>query len=121
WLSSTLGDVLIFFLGCTTVVGSALPCTSTGAPEGDIHLPLATTLFHLGLAHLTLTTGRIPALAILLTKDVLFECPPFVHALVLGAVIGRLTLDLSGSNFQKPIPLNMPFPNALLNFEQTAH
>jgi hypothetical protein len=122
FLTSTLGDILIFFLGCKTKVLLETPeCSSPGAPAGDIHLPLETTLFHLGLAHLTLATGRIPAVAILLIKHVLFTCGSLVHALVLGAVIGALTLDAEGSQFQKPIPLGVPFSTALLNFEQTAH
>jgi hypothetical protein len=118
WLSSTLGDILIRFLGCTS---SGQPCKSLGAGKEEIHLPLATTLFHLGLAHLTSSVGRIPAILILLDKDVHIECgEPFVLAniLVLGAVIGALRLD-QGSH--GPIPLNEPFSTALLSFEQTAN
>lgn len=121
FLSSTLGDILILFLKCSTEVIGTETCNSPGSGTGEIHLPLATTLFHIGLAHLDSTHTSIPAVAILLDKDVLIECPPFVHVLVLGAVIGALTLDLSGSQFQTPIPLNTPFSTAILNFEQTAH
>jgi hypothetical protein len=116
WLSSTLGNVLIRFLGCTS---SGLKCNSAGAAAEEIHLPLATTIFHLGLAHLTLTVGKFPAIVILLQKDVEIECGGgLAKILVLGSVIGALRLD-KGSH--EPIPLNTPFPTALLDFEQTAH
>jgi hypothetical protein len=120
FLSSTLGHILIRFLGCTTPnpLGGRLECNSAGAPAGEIHLPLATTTFHLGLAHLTLTVGRIPAAVILLEKDVEINCGNgLAEILVLGAVIGAFQLDPS----EKPIPLNVPFSTAILNFQQTAH
>lgn len=121
FLSPTLGDLLIYFLNCSAA-GTTFECNSEGETGGNIHLPLS-TLFHLGLAHLTLTLGRFPAVVILLTKEVNFECgePPLnAKVLVLGAVIGALQLDLE-PGFQKPIPLNTPFKNAILNFEQTLH
>jgi hypothetical protein len=124
FLSSTLGNILIRFLGCTTAnpLGGRLNCNTTGAGTGEIHLPLATTTFHLGLAHLTLTVGRIPAAVILLEKDVEINCGNgLAKILVLGAVIGAFQLDVSGTNFEKPIPLNTAFSNAILNFQQTAH
>jgi hypothetical protein len=112
FLSSTLGNVLILFSNCTTN-------TEIGTLEcNNIHLPLATTLFHLGLAHLSNTVGKIPAAVILLTKDVNISCG-IAEVLVLGAVIGAFQLDLN-PGFQKPIPLNTPFSNAILNFEQTS-
>jgi hypothetical protein len=114
FLSSTLGNILIRFLGCTT---SGLSCSTAGAAAGEIHLPLATTLFHLGLAHLSNTVGKIPAAVILLGKDVVLNCGGVATILVLGAVIGALQLDPS----EKPIPLNTSFSNAILNFQQTAH
>lgn len=111
FLSSTLGDVLIRFLNCKTL-NPELAC-------GEIHLPLATTSFHLGLAHLTINEGRIPAILILLNKDALFTCGAgAVHILVLGSVIGALKLDQGNHG---PIPLNTPVSTALLDFEQTAH
>jgi hypothetical protein len=119
FLTSSLGDILIQFLGCTSSVGS---CRSLGAAAGEIHLPLATTLFHLGLAHLTSTVGKIPAVLILLDKDVHIECgePPLAALiLVLGAVIGALRLDKEGNH--GPLPLNTPVLQALLAFEQTAN
>jgi len=116
FLSSTLGDILIRFLGCTS---SGLKCNSIGAAAEEIHLPLVGTVFHLGLAHLTLTVGNFPAAVILLQKDVEIECggANVVKVLVLGAVIGALQLDPS----EKPIPLGVPFSAAILNFQQTAH
>jgi hypothetical protein len=58
FLSTTLGIVLIRFLGCTTAAfGSTLNCTSSGASTGEIHLPLATTLFHLGLEAVSIPFG----------------------------------------------------------------
>jgi hypothetical protein len=65
FLTATLGDILIRFLGCTA---SGVKCNSAGAGTGEIHLPLSTTLFHLGLAHLILSGGtvhRLPAIVIL--------------------------------------------------------
>jgi len=117
WLSSTLGHILVRFLGCT-VFGTGFECNTAGAAAGEIHLPLATTTFHLGLAHLTLTSGNIPAIVILLEKDVNLSCAGgLASILVLGSVIGALQLDPS----EKPIPLNKPVANAILNFQQTAH
>ncbi|HEV3177353.1 MAG TPA: hypothetical protein VGZ72_15275 [Stellaceae bacterium] len=118
FLSPTLGDILIRFLGCTTAnpLGGRLQCSTLNAGTEEIHLPLATTLFHLGLAHLTLTVGRIPAAVILLDKHVKIECGGVATILVLGAVIGALQLDEPN---EKPIPLNTPFSTALLNFQQT--
>lgn len=120
FLSPTLGDILIRFLECTTdnpLGGERLACKTAGAGAEEIHLPLATTTFHLGLAHLTLTVGRLPAAVILLEKDVLINCGSgAAEILVLGAVIGALQLDEPN---EKPIPLNTPFSTALLNFQQT--
>jgi hypothetical protein len=117
--SSTLGNILVKFFGCTTPgLTEPLKCNtpSTGSGEGEIDLPLATTTFHLGLAHLTINVGRLPAAVILLEKDVEISCGGGVaKILVLGAVIGALQLDPS----EKPIPLNTPFSTALLNFQQT--
>jgi hypothetical protein len=117
WLSPTLGDLLIQFLGCSTAGGLAT-CSTTGAAPEEIHLPLGGTTFHLGLAHLSPTVGRIPAIVVLLNKDVSINCGGgLATILVLGAVIGALQLDPS----EKPIPLNTPFSTAILNFQQTAN
>jgi hypothetical protein len=122
FLSSTLGDLLIRFLGCTTpnpLGGERFKCNTAGAGTGEIHLPLGLTSFQLGLAHLTITVGRIPAALILLEKDVKIICGGgLAEVLVLGAVIGALRLD-EGSH--EPIPLEKPFNTALLSFEQTAN
>jgi hypothetical protein len=110
FLSSTLGNILIRFLGCTS---SGFECNTTGAAAGEIHLPLS-TLFHLGLAHLTPSVGRIPAAVILLVKVIELECL-IVKLEVRGSVIGA---------FQKngaPVPLNTPFLDVNLNFQQTAN
>jgi hypothetical protein len=114
FLSPTLGDILIRFSGCTT---SELTCGTLGSGNGEIHLPLVTTLFNLGLAHLTNTVGKIPAVGILLNKDVEIACDGLVHILVLGALIGALQLDLE-PGFQLPIPLGQPVSRAILNFQQ---
>ncbi len=114
WLSSTLGDILIQFLGCTS---SSISCNTAGAGAGEIHLPLGGTSFHLGLAHLSSTVGKLPALVILLNKDVKINCGNgLAEILVLGSVIGAFQLDPS----EKPIPLNTAFSTAILNFQQTA-
>jgi hypothetical protein len=117
FLSPTLGNILIQFVNCSTKTeAGTLECSSSGETANNIHLPLATTLFHLGLAHLSSTVGKIPAMVILLTKDVKLSCASgLAEILVLGAVIGALQLDPS----EKRIPLNTPFANAVLNFEQT--
>jgi len=119
FLSPTLGHILIRFLGCTTVnpLGGRLKCNTTTAGTEEIHLPLATTTFHLGLAHLTLEVGRLPAALILLEKDVVINCGGTTATiLVLGAVIGALQLDEPN---ERPIPLETPILTALLNFQQT--
>jgi hypothetical protein len=123
WLSPTLGDVLILFLNCHAVAIGSPACTSGGgAGSEEIHLPLESTLFHLGLAHLPLegaTLDSVPAILILLHKDVFFNCGKGVaEVLVLGAVIGALQLD---EPLELPIPLNTRFSTALLNFTQDAH
>jgi hypothetical protein len=115
FLSSTLGDILLRFLGCTS---SGVACNTAGAAAEEIHLPLAGTVFHLGLAHLTINEGKLPAAVILLEKDVLITCGGVIKLLVLGSVIGALQLDLPGK-FQTPLPLNTPEPQVILNFQQT--
>lgn len=122
WLSSTLGDILIQFLGCSAE-GGALKCSTAGAGAEEIHLPLGGTSFHLGLAHLSSTVGKLPAIVVLLNKDVNINCGSgLAEILVLGAVIGAFQLDPS----EKPIPVNAgasvgsPFSTAILNFQQTA-
>jgi hypothetical protein len=109
FLTATLGDILIRFLGCTS---SGVSCNTAGAGAGEIHLPLS-TLFHLGLAHLTLSTGRLPAVLIL-SNLVLLKCG-VVEIEVKGNVIGAL--QRNGG----PVPLNMPFSDVNLNFQQTAN
>jgi hypothetical protein len=114
FLSSTLGNILIRFLGCTStlpIVGK-VNCKTSGAATGEIHLSLA-TLFHIGLAHLTINVGRIPA-AVILVGTITLECEG-INIEVKGNVIGA---------FQKngtAVPLNTPFLDINLNFQQTAH
>jgi hypothetical protein len=113
FLSTTLGDVLILFLGCTTeVFGSTVNCTTSGAGAGEIHLPLATTLFHLGLAHLGTNTS-IPAIDILLDEQVKFKCS-VATVTVKGDVVGALLVNGSQA------PLNKPEPNVTLEFKETS-
>jgi hypothetical protein len=114
FLSATLGNILIRFLGCTTKVLTDVPCNTPGAGSGEIHLPLS-TLFHLGLAHLTINVGRIPALAILLGKVIEIDCEGGIKIDVQGNVIGALQRN------GKPVPLNTPFLDVNLNFQQTAN
>lgn len=116
FLTATLGDILIKFLGCKT---SGLPCKTSGAGKEEIHLPL-TTLFHLGLAHLVLatTTDRVPAAVVLLGKTIVIECgEPTVLAKieVKGSVIGALQTAAG-----VPQPLNTSFSTVNLNFQQTS-
>jgi hypothetical protein len=118
FLSPTLGNLLVLFKNCTVPTEAGPAECGTAGEAGNIHLPLATTLFHLGLAHLSSTVGKIPAAVILLNKDVNFTCAGgLINVLVLGAVIGAFQLDPS----EKPLPLNTPFSNVILNFQQTAH
>jgi hypothetical protein len=110
FLNSTLGNILIQFLGCSTV--SALKCQTGGAAVGEIHLPLS-TIFHIGLAHLTISVGRIPA-AVVLAGVINIECEAGIKIEVKGNVIGA---------FQKngtAVPLNTPFLDINLNFQQTS-
>jgi hypothetical protein len=109
FLTATLGDVLIRFLGCTS---SGINCNTAGAGTGEIHLPLS-TLFHLGLAHLTLSIGRLPA-ALVLSGLIVIKCGS-VEIEVKGNVIGAL--QRNGG----PVPLNTPFSDVNLNFQQTAN
>jgi len=114
FLSATLGNVLIRFLGCTT---SGLKCNTPGAGAEEIHLPLS-TLFHLGLAHLVLatTTDRVPA-AVLLPGIIKIECGAgAVKIEVKGSVIGALQTAAGA-----PQPLNTAFSTVNWNFQQTAN
>jgi hypothetical protein len=115
FLSPTLGNILIRFLGCTTPnpFGGSLNCSTSGAGTGEIHLALS-TLFHLGLAHLTSTIGRIPAAVILPNKIIVITCE-IVTIEVLGNVIGAF--QRNGAS----VPLNTAFTDVNLNFQQTAN
>jgi hypothetical protein len=114
FLTATLGDILIIFLGCTAKEGITVNCNTAGAGTGEIHLPLS-TLFHLGLAHLG-TNRSIPAAVILLRNAIKIECTSLVKIEVRGSVIGALQ-KANG----EPIPLNTPTPTMNLNFQQTAN
>lgn len=114
FLTATLGDILIRFLGCTA---GGFPCNTPGAASGEIHLPL-TTLFHLGLAHLVLATStdRVPAAVILPSGIIKISCAGgLVKIEVKGNAIGA---------FQKangePQPLNTAFTTVNLNFQETS-
>ncbi len=114
FLSATLGNILIRFLGCSTkVLTSTVECATTGAGAGEIHLPLS-TLFHLGLAHLTSATAGVPAAVILLVNNVKLTCGPATIE-VRGAVIGALQRNGAA------VPLNTAIKDVNLNFQQTAH
>jgi hypothetical protein len=114
FLNATLGNVLIRFLGCTSKEGLVtVNCNTAGAGTGEIHLSLE-TLFHLGLAHLNINTGRIPAMAILLGKTIEIQCS-LVKIELRGNVIGAL--QRNGA----PVPLNTAFEDVNLNFQQTAN
>jgi hypothetical protein len=115
FLSSTLGNILIRFLGCTTtgLLGQLLNCNTPNAGTGEIHLSLE-TLFHLGLAHLTPTVGNIPAAVVLLGQTIKIKCEG-IEIEVRGNVIGA---------FQRngvAVPLNTPVLDVNLNFQQTAN
>jgi hypothetical protein len=116
FINSTLGRVLIQFLGCTapSPLGGRVNCSTPNSGTGEIHIPLS-TLFHLGLAHLTLLKGKIPA-AVILIGDVKITCLTET-ILVLGNVIGAFKLDLGTHPL---MPLETPFSTTLLSFEQTA-
>jgi hypothetical protein len=112
FLSATLGNILIRFLGCTIkVLTSTVECGTSGAVAGEIHLPLS-TLFHLGLAHLTSTVGRIPAAVVLLGRNIVLTCGP-VTIEVRGSLIGALQRNGAA------VPLNTAFTDVNLNFQQT--
>lgn len=113
FLSSTLGNILIRFLGCTTagLFGERLSCNTANAGAGEIHLSLA-TLFHLGLAHLTSTIGKIPAAVVLLGKVIEIECEG-VPIQVRGNVIGALQRNGAA------VPLNTAIKDLNLNFQET--
>ncbi len=111
FLSTTLGDVLILFLGCTTVsFGSTVNCHNQGTNEID--LPLATTLFHLGLAHFG-SNVSIPAIDILLGKTLEFKCS-IATVSVKGDAIGALELTTGGQ-----VPLNNPVSEMNLVYEES--
>jgi hypothetical protein len=110
--STTLGEMLVLMLGCVTnVFGSLVKCHNSGTE--DIHLPLATTLFHLGLAHDGSNTS-IPAVDILLDQAVSFKCS-----------IGTITMsgDLIGA-LEQPLgteePLNTPEKETQLVFKESS-
>jgi hypothetical protein len=108
FLSAVLGDILIRYLGCTV---NGLACNTNGAGAGEIHVPLS-TLFVLGLAHLTLTTGSLPA-ALILSNLIVVKCG-MISVEIKGNAIGAL--QRGGA----PVPLNTPFLDVNLNFQQTA-
>jgi hypothetical protein len=115
FLTATLGNVLIRFLGCTAKEALVtVNCSTPGAGTGEIHLSLE-TLFHLGLAHLNINTGRIPAIAILLGKIIEIQCGTVLKIEVRGNVIGALQRNGAA------VPLNTPFEDVNLNFQQTAN
>jgi hypothetical protein len=68
----------------------------------------------LGLAHLTPSIGQIPAAVILPGKTIEIECLT-VKIEVKGSVIGAF--QRNGA----PVPLNTPFLDVNLNFQQTAN
>jgi hypothetical protein len=110
--SSTLGEVLILFLGCSTnVFGSSVKCHNSGTE--DIHLPLATTLFHLGLAH-DGTNISIPAIDILLDKAVSFKCS-IGTITVSGDAVGELEAPLGTQ-----APLNAPEKEISLVYKESS-
>jgi len=111
FLTATLGDILIRLLGCTS---SGLSCNTAGAGAGEIHLPLS-TLFHLGLAHLNINIGRIPAAVILPGQIIKITCGGLITIEARGSMIGAL--QRNGA----PVPLNTPFEDVNLNFQQTAN
>jgi hypothetical protein len=114
FLSPTLGNILIRFLGCTTLnpITQARPnCNTSSAGTGEIHLSLE-TLFHLGLAHLTSTIGKIPAAVILLGKVIKIECEG-IPIEVRGNVIGALQRNGAA------VPLNTAIKDVNLNFQET--
>jgi len=114
FLNSTLGNILIQFLGCSTEIPGVgrVKCGTSGAGAGEIHLPLS-TIFHVGLAHLTISVGHIPA-AVILAGGINIACEGGIPIEVKGNVIGA---------FQKngtAVPLNTPFLDINLNFQQTS-
>jgi hypothetical protein len=114
FLSPTLGNILIRFLGCTTlhpIFLTRLNCNTPSAGTGEIHLSLE-TLFHLGLAHLTPTVGKIPAAVILLGKAIKIECEG-INIEVRGNVIGALQRNGAA------VPLNTAIKDVNLNFQET--
>jgi hypothetical protein len=114
FLSATLGNVLIRFLGCTSKEGLVnVACNTPGAGSGEIHLSLS-TLFHLGLAHLG-TNRTIPAIAILLGKIIEIQCS-LIKIEVRGNVIGALQ-KANG----EPVELEKSLSTMNLNFQQTAN
>jgi len=114
FLSATLGNVLIQFLGCTSKENLVnVSCKTPGAGSGEIHLALS-TLFHLGLAHLG-TNRTIPAAVILLGKTIEIECS-LVKIQVRGNVIGALQ-KANG----EPVELGKSLSAFNLNFQQTAN
>lgn len=112
FLSTTLGNVLILFLGCTTTIfGGTVNCHNTGTNE--IHLPL-TTEFHLGLAHDGANTS-IPAIDILLIQSVSFKCS-IGTITVSGDAIGGLQTSTGAQ-----VPLNTAEKETNLVYTESAN
>ena len=112
FLSATLGNILIRFLGCSTKVISNELCNTSGAGPGEIHLPLS-TLFHVGLAHLTSATAGVPAAVVLLGKNVVLQCSSLATLEIRGALIGALQKNGTA------VPLNTAITDVNLNFQET--
>ena len=115
FLSPTLGDALMRFLGCTTKESITLNCNTLNAGTGEIHLPLS-TLFHLGLGHLGTNTS-IPAIAVSLgASGIEIKCTSLVTIKVTGVAIGALQ-NASGEQAK----LNEKVKEMNLVYKQTAN
>jgi hypothetical protein len=99
------------FSGCTS---GGRNCSTAGSAVGEIHRPRS-TLFDLGLASLTPTTGQIPAILVLIAEPFFaIECEGTTIE-VKKSVIGALQMN------GKQALLNTPFLDINLNFQQTAN
>lgn len=113
FLTSTSGNILMRFLGCTIdEVSFTMNCNTNGAASGEIHLPLS-TLFRLGLAHLG-TNKSIPATVILPGNTVGITCDEAIKIELRGNVIGAL----QKANGEQ-VELGKPLLELNLNFQQT--
>lgn len=101
-----LGTATLLFLECVESAFKGECETSGNSLKGHITVPVE---YHLGLAD----PGNLPAILILLTKEVIIHCAVIGEVKVKGSVIGLLETG------KKAVKVGEPLSSAELNFTQS--